>query len=280
MQVLTRRLLTRVWFACALLLPGVVSAEIFFERQNTFDETGRRHALLMVLGHIHPGEEVVFARALRTIGSEKLRLIEDSVILNSWGGNRWAAFDMGRLVRKKRLATLVPSGAQCDSACVWVLVGGVCRAAIGHVSLHRVQFDMPLNPKRIDIVLRNADSDLKRYLTEMDVPLEMWQVAHHTATWSITPLSDIRKRVWGLFTTLHGEQERRFTEYIKRTGANKKEIVEKLKLRERQIRKSLGEDDDYREVPCSEQLLLVEPQLAEADVEESAEVQPPPADAK
>jgi len=280
MQTLNRRLLAGVLFAGAMLLPGFAGAEVFFERQNTYDETGRRYALLMVLGQIRPGEEVTLSRALKTISREKLRLVEDSVILDSWGGNRWAAFDMGRLIRKNRLATLVESGAQCDSACVWVLVGGVCRAAIGQVGLHRVQFDIALNPKRIDIVLKDADRDLKRYLTEMDVPLEMWQVAHHTATWSVTPLSDIRKRVWGLFTTLHGEQERRFTEYIKRTGTNKKDIVERLKLRERQIRKSLGEDDDYREVPCSEQLLLVEPQLAEPDAEQTAEVQPPPADMK
>lgn len=185
----------------ALLLPLAAQSEVFFERQNETDESGRRFALLMVLGTITRGDEVDFAAHLQTIQRENLRLVEDSVVLDSWGGNRWAAFDMGRLIRKKRLATLVPEGNQCDSACVWILVGGVCRAAIGHIGIHRMSFFEPMEDPGIEKRLAFRDKELKRYLGEMDVPMEMWQVAHYTPTWGATYLSDIRKRVWGLFST-------------------------------------------------------------------------------
>lgn len=246
----------------ALLLPLAAQSEVFFERQNETDETGRRFALLMVLGTITRGDEVDFAAHLQTIQRENLRLVEDSVVLHSWGGNRWAAFDMGRLVRKKRLATLVPEDNQCDSACVWVLVGGVCRAAIGNIGIHRISFFEPMEDPGIEKRLALRDRELKRYLAEMDVPMEMWQVAHYTPTWGATYLSDIRKRVWGLFSTLPAEQERRLTAFVKRTGADKKDVLLQLRQRERSINAGRGEDADYLPVPCSEQLLIERPRVS------------------
>lgn len=257
-----------------LLVPLAAQSEVFFERQNETDNEGRRFALLMVLGTITRGDEVDFAAHLKTIQRENLRLVEDSVVLDSWGGNRWAAFDMGRLIRKKRLATLVLEGSQCDSACVWVLVGGVCRAAIGNIGIHRISFFEPMEDPGIEKRLALRDRELKRYLAEMDVPMEMWQVAHYTPTWGATYLSDIRKRVWGLFSTLPAEQERRLTAFAKRTGADKKDLLLQLRQRERSINANRGEDADYLPVPCSEQLLIERPRVSldVGEMEKASEV--------
>lgn len=256
----------------ALLVPLVAQSEVFFERQNKTDEAGKRFALLMVIGTISRGDESDLESHLETVQRENLRLVEDSIVLDSVGGNRWAAFDMGRLIRKKRLATLVPEGDACFSACVWVLVGGVCRAAIGHIGIHRMSFFQPMEDLGIEKRLAVRDRELKRYLAEMDVPMEMWQVAHYTPTWGATYLSDTRKRVWGLFATLPAEQERRLTAFVKRTGIDKKEALRQLRQREWLVNAGRGDDDDYLPVPCSEQLLIERPR---ADLRTPASEQTP-----
>ena len=264
----------RYWLAILLcVFAGVARADVFFERQDSVDESGRRYVVLMVLGQITGPDADTFERHLKTIRRENLRLVDDSVLLQSWGGNRLAGFAMGRMIRRNHMATLVQDGGQCDSACVWVLVGGVCRAAIGHVGVHRVVFFEPQFGRNLERDIAKRDRELKRYLVEMDVPLELWTIAHNTPSWGATYLSDIRKRIYGLYTTLPAEQERRVASYVKRTGASKADVWQQLRHRERLINTNQPEDADYRPVPCSEQMLLKPPgQASEPDTEDLDEV--------
>ena len=58
----------RHWLAVMLcLLSGIARAEVFFERQDSVDESGRRYAVLMVLGHIEVADADEFDRHLKTI---------------------------------------------------------------------------------------------------------------------------------------------------------------------------------------------------------------------
>ena len=262
----------RHWLALVLcVFAGVARADVFFERQDSVDDSGRRYAMLMVLGEIKASDADDFERHLKTIRKEKLRLLDDSVWLQSWGGHRWAGFEMGRMIRRSHLATLVPDGGQCDSACVWVLVGGVCRAAIGHVGIHRLVFFEPQYGRNLEHDIAKRDRELKRYLAEMDVPLELWTVAHNTPSWGVTYLSDIRKRIYGLYTTLPAEQERRIAAYVKQTGESKRDVWKQLRQRELALNSNQPDDADYQPVPCSEQMLLTQPGQSSESVTEDLE---------
>jgi len=250
----------RHWLVILLCVwAGMARADVFFERRDSVDESGRRYAMLMVLGQITVADADTFERHLKTIRRENLRLVDDSVWLQSWGGHRLAGFEMGRMIRRGHLATLVPDEGQCDSACVWVLVGGVCRAAIGHVGVHRLVFFEPQYGRNLERDIAKRDRELKRYLAEMDVPLELWTVAHNTPSWGATYLTDIQKRMYGLYTTLPAEQERRIAAYVKKTGESKLDVWRQLRRRERLLNTDQPEDADYQPVPCGEQLLLTRP---------------------
>jgi hypothetical protein len=240
-------------------LSGVARADVFFERQNSVDESGRGYAVLMVLAEMTVADTKDFERHLKTIRKENLRLVDDSVWLKSVGGKRLAGFEIGRMIRRSHLATMVHEGDECDSACVWVLVGGVCRAAIGHVGLHRVVFSEPQYRRDLERDMAKRDQELKRYLMEMDVPLELWTIAHNTPSWGVSYLSDIRKRIYGLYTTLPAEQERRIAAYVRQTGESKQDVWKQLRTRELTLNSNREDDADYQPVPCSEQLLLTRP---------------------
>jgi hypothetical protein len=65
---------------------GVARADVFFERQNSVDESGRGYAVLMVLAEMTVADAKDFERHLKTIRKENLRLVDDSVWLKSAGG--------------------------------------------------------------------------------------------------------------------------------------------------------------------------------------------------
>ena len=51
----------------------------------------------------------------------------DEILLNSGGGSESAGLAIGRLLRKHGLATRIPPGARCASACADAFLGGVIR---------------------------------------------------------------------------------------------------------------------------------------------------------
>jgi len=149
----------------------------------------------------------------------------------------------------------------------------VCRAAIGHVGVHRVVFFEPQYRRDLEWDMARRDRELKRYLNEMDVPLELWSIAHNTPSWGVSYLSDVRKRIYGLYATLPAEQERRIAAYVKQTGETKVDVWKQLRQRELALNSNQPEDAEYQPVPCSEQLLLTHlMQSSESVTEELEEV--------
>ena len=105
----------------------------------------------------------------------------------------------------------------------------------------------------------------------MDVPLELWTVAHNTPSWGATYLTDIQKRMYGLYTTLPAEQERRIAAYVKKTGESKLDVWRQLRRREMTLNSNQPDDADYQPVPCSEQMLLTKPGQSSESVTEDLE---------
>ena len=63
--------------------------------------------------------------------------------IDSPGGNLDAAIDIGCMLRADRMPVIILKGAQCVSACVMVLAGGVERRLFGKIGIHRPYLDQP-----------------------------------------------------------------------------------------------------------------------------------------
>ncbi|RJF76432.1 hypothetical protein D3877_29035 [Azospirillum cavernae] len=79
-------------------------------------------SILWVTGEFLQQDGPKFRRAVQQAG----RI--DEVWFSSPGGNVMAALEIGRFLRKSGLATRVPKGASCASACTYAFIGGVFRA--------------------------------------------------------------------------------------------------------------------------------------------------------
>jgi hypothetical protein len=91
--------------------------------------------------------------------------------LDSPGGDLDAAMQAGRIVRTWQGITDVPKGAQCASACVFVLLGGVQRLVEGTIGLHRpYSTDMTSSSDEAAKKYRSMRAKVLSYLQEMNIP--------------------------------------------------------------------------------------------------------------
>ena len=117
-----------------------------------------------------------------------------TIILNSGGGFGPPAFMIGRAIRYKGLATKIPAGARCDSACSFIWLAGVrreidCQARIG---LHAPRKSRTFEPSE------SGNKIMADYMAEMGAPKEMIDLALQTDLAAVTYVDHAQLRQWGL----------------------------------------------------------------------------------
>jgi hypothetical protein len=82
--------------------------------------TGPRQDAILILGEIDRATLTEFTEALR-------RVPRAQILLDSPGGEVLPALEIGRIIRERRLTTLIPERAECASACGLIWLAGVPR---------------------------------------------------------------------------------------------------------------------------------------------------------
>ena len=129
---------------------------------------------------------VLTVRLRGTIDDSRLRLVEEAVRraadvhralgrrielrvdANTHGGEVFAAMEIGRLLRRESASIHVAPGAQCSSACVFVLMGATTRrvAAGARVGIHRPS----LGDARSGALVEAITAQVVFYAEQMQVP--------------------------------------------------------------------------------------------------------------
>ncbi|MEM7057025.1 MAG: hypothetical protein AAF557_05505 [Pseudomonadota bacterium] len=111
-------------------LPEVLEHELRFNIQDT-EEYGR---IILVSGGINDQDGARFESFLRDVNPPA-----KFVALHSPGGAVHEALNIGRVIRKNGLNTMISADAACLSACPYILAGGVERivSKSGWVGLHQ-----------------------------------------------------------------------------------------------------------------------------------------------
>src|SRR5262245_59113388 len=112
---------------------------------------------LTLSGSIGEADAVVFEIQL----NDSVR----TVALNSTGGYVSEAFAIGRAIRKRRLDTVVPANASCESACALIWSAGRRRTVDGRLAMHCAT--TAAAPEQCDPAARK---DMLAYLKAMNAP--------------------------------------------------------------------------------------------------------------
>lgn len=120
-------------------------------------------------GDIDVNSALSFRRALQAAPDAKL------VTLNSPGGNVQMGLLIADDIHQRKLATYIPKGSKCFSACSFVFLAGNERKVDGELGVHQISSDAP------DLVgAQLAISDIIEVLNRFGTPMDVMHVMFKT----------------------------------------------------------------------------------------------------
>jgi hypothetical protein len=114
-------------------------------------------------------------RMAKDIESGHLKLADNTVWFASLGGDMDAGMELGRLLRRLRVVTVIGERDTCLSSCVFAFMGGERRVVHGRLGIHRPFFPTTqADPERLNR-FRQMQRSLRDYLAEMDFPDSLYE---------------------------------------------------------------------------------------------------------
>ena len=219
-----------------LFLSNSSFSKVTLEKLDEYDKFHRQYALLYLSESIEKEDAESFQDAIDTINKEGLHVKYDSVIMrDSLGGNVVTAKKISRIIRKNKLSTAVPKNRYCNSACLYVFIGGICRMGLGEIGIHRgfspydFQRRITLDEAR-HITDKSYNNDIK-FFDEMNARSSLVSMSNQVPNWTIKYLSHDEKLQYGFYSTVEEYEEERIQEVTMNTGKSKDELMTSLRDR-------------------------------------------------
>lgn len=123
------------------------------------------------------------------------RIAGNQVLLAGNGGDVNAAMEVGRVLRKLGVSTLVARDAQCLSSCVFAFMGGDRRTVEGQIGIHRPYFSSTRKVANRRLYYRQLQKKLQEYIEELDFPPSLYEALMAVPSESIRMVSaaDLKK---------------------------------------------------------------------------------------
>lgn len=178
------RLFSRVLALVCGFLPAPLACAMV-EVQTVNRQSAGTILVAKVSEAIAPGDYEALLKGILAHPGKHARKV---VILDNIGGSVQEAIKMGRLLRETGFDTLVPAGAVCQGACVYLLAAGRDKSVRGHVGVHR-----PYYPEGDSAESRSAGAgssySSSRYFREMNIPVGLLGLIQDTAPGKMRVLS-------------------------------------------------------------------------------------------
>ena len=159
----------------------------------------REDGVIAIAGEIDYRTPLAFEKALSTVPNASV------LILDSPGGGVHSALSVATRVRNLGLATFIPDGSRCMSACAFIFLAGTERLAWGELGVH--QISQP--DGNSDLVSGQfALADVIEALDEFDAPPEMIGLMLRTPPERIYTLTSDEKERFGFLATAKPDAKR------------------------------------------------------------------------
>ena len=130
---------------------------------------------VFVQGYIS-SEDVHAAKVMVDLVRNGRQKIAGNVVsLASNGGEVDAAMELGRVLRKLGVSTVVPEGENCLSSCVFAFMGGDRRTVAGSLGIHRPYFSSTREVPDRRIYYRQLQKKLQEFIDELDFPQSLYE---------------------------------------------------------------------------------------------------------
>ena len=200
---------------------------------------------LVIHGELRESTLQEFKEAIESIENKEQKLLLNAIQLNSNGGSGNVAREIGKIIRGKRLNTYLSEDSKCESACVFILIGGVQRYAFGKVGVHRTTYmDTPNDDENVAEDISESVSEVSEYIKSMGVSVMLDDAINTTESWKMRYLTETEKRQWQVFGIDRLEEELYFNKLSRERGISRKDFVEIFKYN---YEKCLNETKELKE---------------------------------
>lgn len=171
------------------------------------------------------------------------------VLVDSEGGDVYAAMDVGRTLRKHRAVVRIQKSKKCISSCVLVLAGAVDREPWGEIGIHR-----PFSTRTGVVAFGSAQDnyqkirlELESYLREMNIPSTLFAAMERVPPEEVQFLSKDETASYGLYSTDPVEQEVHDADDADRRGISKQDYYRRI-AEAKQMCPPWPKDDNQAEI--------------------------------
>jgi len=154
--------------AVALVI-GAVPARSASRTFGPFSVEDASSSIILLDGEITPRSALDFRRALEAAPSAR------AVALNSPGGDTTTALLIADDVHARSMKTVIPRGAECQSACAYIFLAGAERSALGELGVHQVS-----GPEDDMASAQTAIADVIDFLVRFGTPPEVLSIMLRT----------------------------------------------------------------------------------------------------
>ena len=216
-----------------LFFSSISFGKVTLEKLNEFDKFHRQYAQLYLSESIGKEDAQTFQDAIDKINTEALHVKYDSVIMNnSIGGNVQTAIKISRIIRKNKLSTWIPKDKYCNSACLYVFVGGICRMGQGQIGIHRgfspYSFQRIRSFKEVRKSTDSSFNDDINFFDEMNTRTSIVAIINQIPYWTMKVMSHDEKLEYGFYSTIEEYELERLEEVAMNTGKSKDDLMTSL----------------------------------------------------
>ena len=229
-KIMNSKLMGEYLIVIALTITFITCSQAYAIVSFREDLSSLNRKIYMISGEITSRDVNQVKNVLQSVGAHATFYGEAPIRfrLNSTGGDIYAAIEIGKLIRKARAECEIEIGGKCYSACVLVLSGAVVRWVLGgEVGIHRPYSKYVGNRdyESTQNEYRRTETAVRAYLTEMNLPGQLFEAMVLVPPEKIRILSDKELEAFGLSGTDPVEQDTQDATDASYYGISKTECI-------------------------------------------------------
>ena len=153
-----------------------VPADTSYENDSASGAAAQVDEVRIFLSGEITGRDVESAEMMASLVKRgKQKIAGNTVWFASHGGDIDAGMELGRLLRKWGIFSLVGKNDECMSACVFAFMGGERRSVAGRLGIHRPYFPFTEDTRDRQSQFRHLEKVLKEFVEELDFPVSLYE---------------------------------------------------------------------------------------------------------
>lgn len=161
-------------------------------------EHPKKVVAIKIIDRIQYGEDEEFLQKLDKLKKDGYIIKNNAIQFNTPGGSSHAAKEIGKIIRNRKLNTFVAPNAECGSACIYAIIGGIVRNIYGEVSVHRTSYNDTVPLEKLKKFIDWNDAGIYKHIYEMGIHSKLAVEILNTPHWTSRRISKVELDNWSI----------------------------------------------------------------------------------